>query len=182
VSAFTQPRLVLVVAQLSPCALKVRRRWPLAAVAIAQYVFEISVRARYGAEPSPKQLRTLLSTIEKNSRSLLSALDQLHELAARLSDPTARGRRVTSPFVFVSERGATFSTAGFARMLERAAEVAELKIKVNPHMLRHACGFALANAGHDTRALQAYLGHKNIQHTVRYTELAPTRFKSFWRD
>jgi integrase len=49
------------------------------------------------------------------------------------------------------------------------------------HMLRHACGCALANAGHDTRALQDYLGHKNIQHTVRYTELAPTRFKDFWR-
>jgi site-specific recombinase XerD len=48
-------------------------------------------------------------------------------------------------------------------------------------MLRHACGFALAAKGHDTRALQAYLGHKNIQHTVRYRELAPTRFKSFWR-
>jgi site-specific recombinase XerD len=48
-------------------------------------------------------------------------------------------------------------------------------------MLRHACGFALANAGHDTRALQAYRGHRNIQHTVRYTELAPTRFKDFWR-
>jgi integrase len=46
---------------------------------------------------------------------------------------------------------------------------------------RHACGFALANKGHDTRALQAYLGHKNIQHTVRYTELAPGRFKDFWR-
>ena len=53
--------------------------------------------------------------------------------------------------------------------------------KAHPHMLRHACGYALANAGHDTRALQAYLGHKNIQHTVRYTELAPTRFKDFWR-
>jgi integrase len=51
-----------------------------------------------------------------------------------------------------------------------------------PHMLRHACGYALANAGHDTRALQAWLGHKNIQHTVRYTELAPDRFKNFWRD
>jgi Phage integrase family len=45
---------------------------------------------------------------------------------------------------------------------------------VHPHMLRHGCGYALANAGHDTRALQAWLGHKNIQHTVRYTELAPT--------
>ena len=88
-------------------------------------------------------------------------------------------REAASPFVFVSERGAPFSTAGFARMVERAA--GGLDIKVHAHMLRHACGFALANAGHDTRALQAYLGHKNIQHTVRYTELAPTRFKHFWR-
>src|SRR5262249_24546110 len=51
----------------------------------------------------------------------------------------------------------------------------------SPHMLRHACGFKLANDGHDTRALQHYLGHKNIQHTVRYTEMAPDRFKDFWR-
>jgi site-specific recombinase XerD len=87
-----------------------------------------------------------------------------------------------SPFVFVSERGAPFSTAGFARLLGRAAETAGLEIKAHPHMLRHACGFKLANDGVDTRALQAYLGHKSIQHTVRYTELAPTRFKGFWRD
>ena len=87
-----------------------------------------------------------------------------------------------SPFAFVSERGAPFSTAGFARMLERVAEAARVEIKVHPHMLRHACGFKLANDGVDTRALQAYLGHKSIQHTVRYTELAPTRFKGFWRD
>src|SRR5215831_7912020 len=51
-----------------------------------------------------------------------------------------------------------------------------------PAMLRHACGFKLANDGHDTRALQHYLGHKNIQHTVRYTDMAPDRFKDFWRD
>ena len=51
----------------------------------------------------------------------------------------------------------------------------------SPASLRHACGFALANKGHDTRALQAYLGHRNIQHTVRYTELSPQRFKDFWR-
>jgi integrase len=88
----------------------------------------------------------------------------------------------TSPFVFVSERGAPFTTAGFARMMERATGVAKLKLKVHPHMLRHACGFALANLGHDTRALQAYLGHRNIQHTVRYTDLAPDRFKHFWKD
>jgi type 1 fimbriae regulatory protein FimB/type 1 fimbriae regulatory protein FimE len=87
-----------------------------------------------------------------------------------------------NPFIFVSERGAPFTTAGFARLLERAAEKAKVDIKVHPHMLRHACGFKLANDGTDTRSLQAYLGHKNIQHTVRYTELSPTRFKDFWKD
>jgi type 1 fimbriae regulatory protein FimB/type 1 fimbriae regulatory protein FimE len=87
-----------------------------------------------------------------------------------------------SPFVFTSERGAPFTTAGFARMIERAGSEAKLSFKAHPHMLRHACGYALANKGHDTRALQAYLGHKNIQHTVRYTELSPTRFKNFWRE
>jgi type 1 fimbriae regulatory protein FimB/type 1 fimbriae regulatory protein FimE len=86
-----------------------------------------------------------------------------------------------SPFVFTSERGSPFATSGFARLIERAGESAGLGFKAHPHMLRHACGFALANKGHDTRSLQAYLGHKNIQHTVRYTELSPDRFKDFWR-
>jgi integrase len=93
-----------------------------------------------------------------------------------------REQEPKSPFVFTSERGAPFTTAGFARMIERAGRVARLAFKAHPHMLRHACGYALANRGHDTRALQAYLGHKNIQHTVRYTELSPTRFKNFWRE
>jgi integrase len=92
-----------------------------------------------------------------------------------------REQEPKSPFVFTSERGAPFTPAGFARMIERAGEAAKLGFKAHPHMLRHACGFALANKGHDTRSLQAYLGHKNIQHTVRYTELSPDRFKDFWR-
>jgi type 1 fimbriae regulatory protein FimB/type 1 fimbriae regulatory protein FimE len=93
-----------------------------------------------------------------------------------------REQEPKSPFVFTSERGAPFATAGFARMVERAGETARLGFKAHPHMLRHACGYALANKGHDTRALQAYLGHRNIQHTVRYTELSSTRFKDFWRE
>ena len=91
-------------------------------------------------------------------------------------------RSADSPFVFVSERGAPFTRAGFAKMVARLGVEAKFKFGVHPHMLRHACGYALANRGHDTRALQAYLGHKNIQHTVRYTELSPTRFKDFWRN
>jgi site-specific recombinase XerD len=68
------------------------------------------------------------------------------------------------------------------RLIQRLGEAAEMPFPIHPHMLRHACGIKLANDGHDTRALQHYLGHKNIQHTVRYTEMAPDRFKDFWRD
>jgi integrase len=53
---------------------------------------------------------------------------------------------------------------------------------VHSHMLRHACGPKLANDGHDTRAIQAYLGHRSIMSTVRYTALTPNRFKNFWKD
>ena len=92
-----------------------------------------------------------------------------------------REQEPKSPFVFTSERGAPF-THGWVRPHGRAGGAeARLGFKAHPHMLRHACGYALANKGHDTRALQAYLGHRNIQHTVRYTELSPTRFKDFWR-
>jgi type 1 fimbriae regulatory protein FimB/type 1 fimbriae regulatory protein FimE len=73
-----------------------------------------------------------------------------------------------SPYVFVSERKTPFTTAGFAALIKRAGQVPKFGFQAHPHMLRHACGFALANAGHDTRALQAWLGHKNIQHTVRW--------------
>ena len=62
---------------------------------------------------------------------------------------------------------------GFQAMVERAGEAGGFDMKIHPHMLRHACGFKLANDGVDTRTIQAYLGHKSIQHTVRYTELAP---------
>jgi integrase len=90
-------------------------------------------------------------------------------------------REARSPFVFVSERGAPFTTAGFASLVERAGTKAEIGFKVHPHMLRHSTGYALANKGTDTRTLQAYLGHRSIQSTVRYTALAPGRFKNIWR-
>jgi type 1 fimbriae regulatory protein FimB/type 1 fimbriae regulatory protein FimE len=84
-------------------------------------------------------------------------------------------------FVFVSERGGPMTADGVRKLITRTGEEAKLTFPVHPHMLRHACGFKLANDGHDTRALQLWLGHRNIQHTVRYTELSPARFKGFWR-
>ena len=93
-----------------------------------------------------------------------------------------REQEPPSPFVFTSERGSPFTTAGWRKMVARLGIAAKLGFATHPHMLRHACGFQLANQGTDTRTLQAYLGHRNIQHTVRYTELSPTRFKNLWRD
>ena len=93
-----------------------------------------------------------------------------------------REQNTKSPFVFASERGTPFTKRGFQAMVERAGKATGFDMKIHPHMLRHACGFKLANDGVDTRTIQAYLGHKSIQHTVRYTELAPTRFKSLFRD
>ena len=90
-----------------------------------------------------------------------------------------REQELKSPFVFTSERGTPFTKRGFQAMVERAGEAAGFDMKIHPHMLRHACGFKLANDGVDTRTIQAYLGHKSIQHTVRYTELAPTRSKAY---
>ena len=71
---------------------------------------------------------------------------------------------------------------GFRKMFALLGEKAGFPFPIHPHMLRHATGYKLANDGHDTRALQVYLGHKNIQNTTVYTELSPSRFKDFWRD
>jgi type 1 fimbriae regulatory protein FimB/type 1 fimbriae regulatory protein FimE len=87
-----------------------------------------------------------------------------------------------SPYVFVSERGSPLSVAGYQRMIARAGKAASFSFLVHSHMLRHSTGYKLANDGHDTRAIQHYLGHRSIASTVRYTALAPDRFKGFWKD
>jgi site-specific recombinase XerD len=70
------------------------------------------------------------------------------------------------------------SAVGFRRMLTRLGKAPKMPFGIHPHMLRHSTGFKLANQGVDTRSLQHYLGHKNIQHTVRW-ELTPERFRDF---
>jgi integrase len=92
-----------------------------------------------------------------------------------------REQAPASPFIFTSERGSPFSTAGFAKMIERAGSEAGFDFKAHPHMLRHACGYALANKGDDTRAIQGWLGHRSINSTAVYTALAPNGFKDSWR-
>ncbi len=87
-----------------------------------------------------------------------------------------------TPYLFVTERRGPPTASTVRKLVARAGREAGIPFPVHPHMLRHACGFKLANDGHDTRAIQHYLGHRNIQHTVRYTELTSARFNDFWKD
>ncbi len=87
-----------------------------------------------------------------------------------------------TPYLFVTERKGPLTTSTVRKIIARAGDHAEIGFPVHPHMLRHSTGYKLANDGHDTRSIQHYLGHKNIQHTVRYTELSANRFRDFWKD
>jgi type 1 fimbriae regulatory protein FimB/type 1 fimbriae regulatory protein FimE len=115
---------------------------------------------------------------------LKNGIDSMHPLGGtELRALRALKREdASNRYVFLTERGAPMTTAGFRKLVARIGLAARMPFSVHPHMLRHACGYKLANDGQDTRALQHYLGHKNIQHTVRYTELSLARFKSFWAD
>jgi type 1 fimbriae regulatory protein FimB/type 1 fimbriae regulatory protein FimE len=93
-----------------------------------------------------------------------------------------RQQKPKSAFVFTSERGSPFSVRGVHKVVAQLGAKAGLPFPVHPHNLRHACGFKLANDGVDTRTIQSYLGHKNIQHTVRYTALSAKAFKNLWDD
>lgn len=79
------------------------------------------------------------------------------------------------PWVFQSGRG-RITRNTFWRVVRDAGRAAGMQFPIHPHMLRHACGYRLANAGTDTRLIQDFLGHRNIQHTVRYTATNPERF------
>ncbi len=91
-------------------------------------------------------------------------------------------RQTTGGFVFETERGGPFTPDAVNRLIKRIGEHAGFPFQVHAHMLRHGCGYALANAGHDTRRIQDWLGHRSIQHTVRYSELSAAPFKGFWKD
>ena len=114
----------------------------------------------------------------KNGVATVHPLRSLELRALRQLQHAAPGMA----YVFLSERGGPLTARAVHHIVAQAGVAAALSFPVHPHMLRHACGFYLANKGVDTRTLQQYLGHRNIQHTVRYTELAPQRFQDFWED
>lgn len=83
--------------------------------------------------------------------------------------------------MFISERGASPTRQGLHYLIGTIAKRAGLD-HIHPHMLRHGCGFALANKGRDTRLIQDYLGHKDIKDTVIYTRTAAKQFEGLWED
>jgi integrase len=102
--------------------------------------------------------------------------DELRALTA------LRREHPDSGYVFTTERGTPFTPDAINRLVKIIGKRAKLTFPVHFHMLRHSCGYKLANDGIDTRAIQDWLGHVSITHTTRYTELSPVRFKDFWRD
>jgi site-specific recombinase XerD len=114
----------------------------------------------------------------KGSRSSLHPMKP-DEVAAL--EKVLRGRRLqASDYVFQSERSEKMSRSAFWRIVSQAGDRAGLPIKAYAHQLRHACGYYLSNKGCDLRLIQDYLGHKQIQNTVRYTALNPSRFAGLW--
>lgn len=106
-------------------------------------------------------------------------MDEIRAIKAWLTE-RAKMKPATDVF-FVSERRTPLSRKTAWLAIRSYGEKAKLSITAHPHMLRHACGFALADQGADTRLIQDYLGHRNIQHTVIYTATNPARFEKLWR-
>ncbi len=133
-----------------------------------------------------------LSQVDVESRCLhvarlkqgLSTTHPLRGDEIRLIKAWLKARAAMAPpgeVFFVSERRAPLNRRTVWAAVRHYGKLAGLPLPAHPHMLRHACGFALADQGADTRLIQDYLGHRNIQHTVRYTAANPARFEKLWR-
>lgn len=93
-----------------------------------------------------------------------------------------RQQRIDTPYLFISQQNTPLSGRIVREIVLKAGKAADLPLTIHPHMLRHACGYYLANKGFDTRAIAEYLGHSSLEHTYRYTAIAPGRFNDFWDD
>lgn len=121
-----------------------------------------------------KRLKRGLSTVHPIQPDEVKAITRWLEVRSQITP--------ANPYLFVTgQRGALMSRQTVHHLLRRYGELAGLGVRAHPHMLRHACGFALADQGLDTRLIQDYLGHRNIQHTVLYTASNAARFKRMWQ-
>jgi type 1 fimbriae regulatory protein FimB len=119
------------------------------------------------------RLKRGLSTVHPLQPDEVEAITRWLEVRSKLAP--------SNPYLFVTQRGSIMSRQTVHHLMRRYGELAGLGVRSHPHMLRHACGFALADQGLDTRLIQDYLGHRNIQHTVLYTAANAARFKRVWQ-
>lgn len=123
-----------------------------------------------------------------NIRRLKNGFSTVHPLTLDECDAINRWLQVRSHWklasesdvIFISRRGTRLSRQQAWRVIRAAGKKAGIYINIHPHMLRHACGYELAERGIDTRLIQDYLGHRNIRHTVRYTASNAARFVGLW--
>jgi site-specific recombinase XerD len=114
-------------------------------------------------------------------RRLKGSEDSVHPLSGVEIRALRQIRKDHGRHVFMSERGAPMTTRGFFKLVAAAGAKAGLE-DVHPHLLRHGTGYKLVNDGVDTRTIAAYLGHRNLQNTARYTAMSATRFNGLWQD
>jgi type 1 fimbriae regulatory protein FimB/type 1 fimbriae regulatory protein FimE len=157
-------------------------RYPHRDATLIHTTFVHGLRAKEVSELEWSQVdfesQTLHVTRAKNGKPLDQPI-QKRELA--MLRKLKREQEPQSLYVFMGERGEPFTTDALNRLVKRLGKKAGLPFPIHIHMLRHSCGFKLANEGRDTRSIQDWLGHKSIQHTVRYTDQARTRFKDFFK-
>lgn len=111
-----------------------------------------------------------------------NGINGMHPMAGdelRLLRRYLRERESELPWLFVSERGTPFARSTINKLLEQCSDAAALP-RVNPHMLRHGCGFYMINNGYDIRAVQIYLGHVSITNTAIYARYSEKQFVGMW--
>ncbi|MCU6388833.1 tyrosine-type recombinase/integrase [Enterobacter quasiroggenkampii] len=121
-----------------------------------------------------RRLKGGFSTIHPLTREELPYLRRWMKIRRQM-------RGADSEWLFLSQKGGQLTRKRVYGLIRQYGELADISVTSHPHMLRHACGYALADSGADTRVIQDYLGHRNIQHTVIYTASNPQRFKGLWQ-
>jgi integrase len=151
-----------------------------AAMILLAYRHGLRVSELVGLRPEQMDLQQGLLHVRRR-KSGLASTHPLRGPELRALRKVLRDYPETA-YIFVFERRAPMTAATFRKLLARASDAVRPGMPIHPHMLRHSTGFTLANDGQDSRAIQHYLGHRNIQYTALYTQLAPDRFNDFWKD
>ncbi len=157
-----------------------RYRWRNTALLLVMFRHGLRVSELVSLRLKDLDLKNGRVWIERQKGSLSTEqpleADELRSLKRYLKEKY----RPALPWVFLTERGEQFTRQGVAYLVGKIGENAKLGFHLHPHMLRHGCGYALANRGFDTRLIQDYLGHRDPRHTAKYTRTAAERFEGLW--